>query len=257
MIGTDGLLVRRIISPDGKVHNRAEVARARSKDEEYKRAESPNLGATTSSNYGKTKPVIPDLTTAAANGKASVSGATIDSEAAADASSGYAGSLSKGVSAAEAELASRPGIQISAPAAPCSGISGEGLQAGTPKPARLIPNEEVIFGVALFFSRSKVASGSWHDLIGQSRSMMSANRPLISGQSSSSETVTFERIIEESCPGEQWKLGMDDIKYSALWILMAVEKVRGNQNDVRHLLNEGLNLAWNKLVNGKQCQTNV
>jgi hypothetical protein len=253
-------------SPDVQQSTRAEKFRRalalqdnggasiRSDANEYKEAVSPKLGATASSDHSHIKPVIPDLTTAAANGTGSVGGATMDCKVAAGASSDHTESLTRGVSADETALQSCPSTQISAPVSHCGGADGEGGDVELPTTGQnLITDEEAIFGVALFLSRSKVAPGSWHDLIGQSRRMMSANRPLISGQSSSSETVTFERIIEESRPGKQWKLGIDDIRYSALWILMAVEKVRGNQNDVRHLLDEGLNLAWNKLVSGKQC----
>jgi hypothetical protein len=70
---------------------------------------------------------------------------------------------------------------------------------------------------------------------------------LIGPYVNSREAVTFERIIEESCPGKQWALNLDDLNYSALWILTAVGKVCGHQNDVLQVLDAGLELAWRKL----------
>ena len=219
-----------------------------SDDKEHKRAVSPNLGVTAPSNYSQIKPMIPDLTIAVANGKGSVGGATIDSKTAADASSDHAESLSKRVSADETALQSCPSTQISEPAPACSGANGGGPDAGPPKTApKPISAEEVIFGVAIWLRRSKVDPCSWDVLIGRSLKMMRESPALIGPYVNSREAVTFERIIEESCPGKQWALNLDDLNYSALWILTAVGKVCGHQNDVLQVLNAGLEPAWRKL----------
>ena len=79
--------------------------------------------------------------------------------------------------------------------------------------------------------------------------MMRENASVISGQYlDANEDIPFESVIEKSRPAKPWELDIDDLSVAAWWILTAVGGVRHAQNDVRELLNVGLDRAWKKLV---------
>ncbi len=110
-------------------------------------------------------------------------------------------------------------------------------------------NAEVIFGVSAWLQRSGHDYKFWHELMGRAVKMMRENPSVISGQYVDANLdVPFECVIEKSRPAKPWELDIDDLGVSAWWILTAVGLARHRQNEVRELLNIGLDHAWKKIV---------